>query len=439
MKTRMIGIVAACALLPFAAGCGSGGDKPKQTVTIWWAQWAPADGLQELGQEFEAETGIAVKVHQIPWSSYQDQVFLDFGSKKTSFDVVVGDSQWIGRGATNGFYLELTDWLPTAVDMSTVHPRAARYLCEYPSGSGRFFAAPCETDAIGFAYRKDWFEDAKEKEAFRLKYGRELVPPETWDDFLEVAEFFARPREKRYGCAILTGRAYDSLVMGYQQIMWSFGGSWGDETTCAVNGHANSDAAVEALWFVKKLLKFSPKNGADLDYGQTLEAFINGSTAMSMNYFAFFPDIVSNIGDKAGFFIMPRQGDRRVVSLGGQGFSISAKTSPEQQELAKKFIAWFLQEKVQRKWITKPAGFTANTAILGSEEFRKANPYNAAFAESLDSLQDFWNVPAYNELLAAAQKYVGEALDNVKTPKDALDALAAEHEKIFRDAKLLKQ
>ena len=146
----------------------------ERAITIWWAQWAPADALQELGNAFQQETGIAVKVHQIPWPSYQEQVFLNFGNKQTDFDVVVGDSQWIGRGATKGLYLELTDWLPTAVDISTIHPRAAKYLCEYPPGSGKYFAAPCETDALGFMYRKDWFEDPASKAAFMAKYGREL-------------------------------------------------------------------------------------------------------------------------------------------------------------------------------------------------------------------------------------------------------------------------
>jgi len=410
----------------------------KQSVTIWWAQWAPADGLQQLGAEFEKETGIAVKVHQIPWSAYQDQVFLNFGNKQTDFDIVVGDSQWIGRGAAKGLYLELTDWLPQAVDMATVHPRAARYLCEYPPGSGRFFAAPCETDAVGFAYRKDWFADPAERAAFEKKYGYELEPPDTWDQFRDIAEFFCRPGGKRYGCALLTGRGYDSLVMGYQQIMWTWGGSWGDPQTYAVDGAVNADASVEALEFMKAMLRFSPKGASNFDYGQTLEAFTNGSTAMAMDYFAFFPDLLARMKDKAGFFIMPRKGEQRAISLGGQGFSISTKRPAAQQDLARKFIAWFLQERVQKLWITKPAGFTANTSILASEEFRTATPYNAAFADSLDSLQDFWNVPAYNELLAVAQQYLGEALDGVKTPREALDKLAEEHAKILKESGLVK-
>ena len=139
------------AILLLAVQTGHAEDKK---ITIWWAQWDPAAALQELGHEFAEETGIAVEVYQIPWPAYQDQVFLNFGNKQTDFDIVVGDSQWIGRGATKGLYLELTDWLPEAVDVGAIHPLAARYLCEYPPGSSRFFAAPCQTDAIGFVYRK---------------------------------------------------------------------------------------------------------------------------------------------------------------------------------------------------------------------------------------------------------------------------------------------
>ena len=76
--------------------CPPAGAEAEKSITVWWAQWDPAVGLQKLGDEFAAETGIAVEVHQIPWASYQDQVFLNFGNRQTDFDIVVGDSQWIG-------------------------------------------------------------------------------------------------------------------------------------------------------------------------------------------------------------------------------------------------------------------------------------------------------------------------------------------------------
>jgi multiple sugar transport system substrate-binding protein len=431
-------LIAAFSLLPSCSRDEATDESEAKGITIWWAQWAPADGLQELGEEFEKETGIAVHVHQISWSSFQDQVFLNFANNQTDFDIVVGDSQWIGRGATEGLYEELTDWLPTAVDMKTLHPRAKQYLCEYPAGSGRYFAAPCETDAVGFAYRKDWFEDPNEKMAFVARYGRDLAPPETWEEFREVAEFFTRPSEKKHGCALLTGRGYDSLTMGFQQFLWSFGGSWGDEKTFQVQGHLNGPEAVAALTFMKSLLRYAPKGAENLNYSKTKEAIENGSTAMAMDYFAFFPDLSAKMGEKVGFFRLPSKDGRRAVSLGGQGFSVSAKTTPAKQELAKQFIAWFLTRDVQEKWITKPAGFTAHTEVLASSAFRDATPYNGPLADSLDDMKDFWSVPVYNKLLASAQKCVGQALDGASEPKEALDRLADEHEKEFRRAGLLK-
>jgi multiple sugar transport system substrate-binding protein len=406
----------------------------KPSLTIWWAQWAPADGLQELASAFAQKENVEVKVHQIPWANFQDQVFQEFGKSQTAFDIVVGDSQWLGRGATRGLYLDLTAWLPSAVDIKTLHPVAVRYLAEYPTGSAHYYGAPAETDAMGWAYRKDWFEDPAEKAAFKKKYKRELAVPRTWDELETIAEFFTRPDKKRYGNVLVTGRGYDDIVMGFEQMLYAFGGSWGDAKTLKVKGALDSPDAVRALDFFKGLLKYAPPGGGKLGYGEALEPFVNNSSAMLMNYFAFFPDLAKKMSGKVGFFAMPKQGDRRFSSLGGQGFSISTKVPAAQQAMAKKFIAWFLQLDTQKQWVQKPGGFTANAEILKSDEFKKASPYNAAFAESLDIATDFWNLPVYNELIAATAQQLGEALDGKKSSKDALTAMAAEHERIFQQA-----
>jgi multiple sugar transport system substrate-binding protein len=445
MRPKLPALWLSVSFLGAALGaCGGGESAPyasassaEQAISIWWFQWEPADGLAELAAEFQAETGIAVNVQQIPLSNYQDKVFLEFGNARTAFDIVIGDSQWIGRGATRGLYEELSAWLPTVVDLATIHPRAARYLCEYPSGSGRFYAAPCETDATGLVYRRDWFEDPAEKQAFEARYGYPLAVPETWDEFRDVAEFFHRPEEKRYGCALPTGRAYDALTMGLQNVLWSFGGAWKDAQSNRVVGFLDTEAGAQAIDFYKELIAFGPQGAANLDYGQVLEVFTNGSTAMLVNYFAFFPGILATFGERVGFAVVPGKDGRRVASLGGQGFSISARIPESQKELCKRFIAWFLERETQLAWIQKPAGFTAHAEILKSPEFRAQTPYNAPFADSVDAMQDFWNVPVFNELLAATQRWVGMAIDGETTSAEALKQLAIEKERILREAGLL--
>ena len=76
-----------------------------EELTILWAQWDPADYLQEIGNMYEEATGIKVNVVQEPWGSFYDRAFAEFAAGGNSFDMIVGDSQWLGQGAEQGHYV----------------------------------------------------------------------------------------------------------------------------------------------------------------------------------------------------------------------------------------------------------------------------------------------------------------------------------------------
>jgi multiple sugar transport system substrate-binding protein len=50
-------------------------------LTIFWAEWDPANYLQELVNEYEAETGVKVTVETTPWSDFQTKAFAEFNAK----------------------------------------------------------------------------------------------------------------------------------------------------------------------------------------------------------------------------------------------------------------------------------------------------------------------------------------------------------------------
>ena len=52
-------------------------------LTILWAQWSPADYLQEIGKLYEKETGIKVNVVQEPWGSFCDRFNVAMGANGT--------------------------------------------------------------------------------------------------------------------------------------------------------------------------------------------------------------------------------------------------------------------------------------------------------------------------------------------------------------------
>src|SRR5688572_33205806 len=183
-------------------------------LTIWWAQWAPADYLQQIGNDYEAATGIKVTVVQTPWGDFYNRVGTEWAAQGTSYDMIVGDSQWVGQAVTQGHYIDLTDFMVSNGIDKTVTPATLQYYGEYPQGSGNYYAYPTEGDANGWAYRKDLFENPDEMAAFEAEYGYALAVPQTWEELRDIAEFFTRPDDGIYGVAIYTQDDYDAITMG---------------------------------------------------------------------------------------------------------------------------------------------------------------------------------------------------------------------------------
>jgi multiple sugar transport system substrate-binding protein len=319
-----------------------------------------------------------------------------------------------------------------------------RYYAEYPTGSGRYWAFPTEGDANGMAYRKDLFEDPDEMAAFKEKYGYDLGVPKTWAELMDIAKFFTRPDQNLYGVAIYTQKDYDAITMGFQNVMWGFGGEWADENNDP-RGAINSPGAVEALEFYRELWTCcAPPGSSNIFFPEVNNYFISGQVAMGMNYFAFFPALANPAtnpyAEVTGYFAMPAgPTGKRYAALGGQGMSINAYLRPERIEAAKELIKWFGREDVQAKW-AQLGGYTCNKKVLASPEFLEVAPFNAAFAESMEMVKDFWNVPVYADLLEVAQRELhAYVVGGEGTAKERLDKIAEEHYKILSAAGLIKE
>lgn len=412
-------------------------------LTIAWADWAPSQVLKEMAMEWGRKNNVTVTFSFYPWPEYGGKVYAAFSARKPTYDIIIGDSQWLGKGTMEGHYLDLTDWMTKDVNLEDIEPAALYAFCGYPLGTKQYFAAPCEMDACGWAYRKDLFEDAKEKEAFKAKYNRELAVPKTWQELRDIAEFFNRPDQKMYGLAMFTDSGqYDAVTMGFEQLLWAWGGSYCD-SSFKVDGVLNSKEGVQALEFYKDLAKFMPPDSTHFYHKECLNAFTNGQVAMSMNFFALMPPLTDAKQNKhaaqTGYFAMPAgPSGKAFASLGGQAFSICRYTNPDRQALAKKFIKWFLETDNQKRWAMHSGCFSANTKAIQDPAVRTAAPFNQAFMDSLPLLRDFYNTPEYAELLEACQKHWNAAVTGKESPQESMDALAKEHTELLKKAGALK-
>src|SRR3546814_11823494 len=66
---------------------------------------------------------------------------------------------------------------------------------------GKVLSQTMDGDVHTYTYRIDLFEDPKEQEAFKAKYGYDLAVPKTWKEYLDIAEFFQRPDQNLWGTA----------------------------------------------------------------------------------------------------------------------------------------------------------------------------------------------------------------------------------------------
>ena len=408
-------------------------------LTIQWAQWDPANYLQEIGNLYEQETGIKINVVQEPWTTYGNKVSAEWAARGTGFDMVVGDSQWIGQAVTEGHYVDMTQFLADNGLTDTVTEATLKYYGEYPPGSKKYYAYPTEGDANGWAYRKDIVEDPKEQEAFKAKYGYAYsIPPKDYKEFIDMSKFFFRPdaTPPMYGAAVYTQKDYDAITMGFQNALFTYGCDWNKEFK--VDGVLNKKECVEALEAYKALYDSGPPGNVNSFFPEMNDYFINGKAVFAMNYFAFLPALSNqgtdpNFFDKVGFFSNPKgPGGQQFASLGGQGTSINSYISDERKQASMDFIKWFASDEIQMKW-AELGGYTCNKKALATDAFLAAAPYNGAFAETMGMVKDFYNIPEYGELLPAAQAALSAYIVEGKgTAQEALDTIAKAHDEIFQ-------
>jgi multiple sugar transport system substrate-binding protein len=410
-----------------------------KTITLCWAAWDPANALVELSKDFTAKSGVQMKFEFVPWPNFADRMLNELNSKGKLCDLMIGDSQWIGGSAENGHYVKLNDFFDkNGIKMADFAPATVYAYSTWPKGSPNYWALPAMGDANGWVYRKDWFAKPELQAEFKKKHNRDLAAPKTWKEMKEVAEFFQGRTidgKKVYGAAIFTERGSEGITMGATSALYSWGFKYDDpKKPYSMEGFVNSKDAVEGLEFYKSLYKCCTPPGYTNAYMQEgLDAFKSGQVAMMMNWFAFFPGLYKDEkvgGDRIGFFVNPGQ-KVEASTLGGQGISV-VSYSPN-KDAALQYIKWFAQPDIQKKWWAL-GGYSCHKAVLGDPGFSKTAPFAADFLKAMNGVQDFWQEPAYAQLLQAMQKRLHDYVVADKgTAKEALDSLIKDWQKVFKE------
>src|SRR6201987_4292825 len=440
-EVLMIRTMRALGATAFVVASCLAGQAPAEAkqLTLCWAAWDPANALVELGKDFTAKTGIDMKYEFVPWTSYADRFLNELNSKGKLCDLNIGDSQWIGGAAENHWYIKLNDFFTKeGSTMDDFMPATVLGYSEWPKHTPNYWALPAMGDAVGWTYRKDWFSRPEIQAEYKKKYGRDLAPPETWDQLKQIAEFF-QGREidgkKVYGAYIYTERGSEGITMGVTNALYDWGFQYDNpKKPYQMQGFVNSPDAVKGLEFYKSLYKSCTAPGISNAYmSEGLDAFKSGQVALQMNFFAFFPGLYKdpNVGgDKIAFFSNPAA-TTQATQLGGQGISVVSYSKNQGEAL--QYIKWFSGGEVQKKWWAL-GGYSCAKSVLNDPSFPGSAPFAKEFLNSMGMVVDFWAEPAYAQLLQAEQKRVHDYVVADKgTAQEALDGLVKDWKAIFKE------
>jgi multiple sugar transport system substrate-binding protein len=151
----------------------------------------------KLAKEFTQQTGVEVVYETYEWAGFVEKCKLEFSNPTGSYDIIEYDALMSAGLLPNDSLVPLEPFIkdPKLGDIGLAG-FVGRLVGYYGTWNGKVVGFPRSSANRMYGYRRDLFEDPKEKAAFKAKYGYELKFPETWQQFRDVAQFFTRDTNK---------------------------------------------------------------------------------------------------------------------------------------------------------------------------------------------------------------------------------------------------
>jgi multiple sugar transport system substrate-binding protein len=338
-------------------------------------------------------------------------------------------------------FLCLSDWLPALADEDLL-ASLDEYLSQdppedWPGGwaesmrelvayEGTTYGVPYHDGPEIFHYRRDLFENVAEQRAFREEYDRPLHVPKTWDEFLEVVEFFTRPEDDLWGTVVAAlpdghNDVYDFLIQ-----LWSRGGEVLDE-----DGRPafDDDAGHEALQFYYDLIhehEVVPPEATEMESVEAGQFYADGKAAVMWNWAGFGamaedPD-AAVFGD-VNYGLIPRadtsEGRHTTLTV-LYGLTITAGS--DHPDLAYEFIKHTARPDNDQLTTTSGASGTRFSTWRNPDILRKNSFYAVAEEVNTSGYNTLPKIPDYVELNDIIDEMVDAAV--VKRTKSVDEALS---------------
>jgi len=418
---------------------------PPEKIVLGVDSGADSEVLHTFIPRIEEELNIEVEIVPYPVDKMYETLLLSLESGAETFDIVGFNPYMAGDF---GPYLEP---LENAGDLEDLHldELVPAFQNNYSYWEGKQVAVIYDGDMRMWHGRKDLFEDPEEQAAFEEEYGYDLAPPTSYEQYLDIAEFFTRPEEDLYGtgeCTVyfLAPYWFDRYV--YKTYAESDGKTYGQFFDENMNPLINGPEGVWALNNFKESLEYMPPELAkEFEWAEVRNQFYAGRLAMAPQWTDLSktgsdPDVSEVVGQ---FLFAPIPPGNIAMLADGRVWAIPKAS--QHKEAAFKVIAWINSPEHHGELVADTGEWALydpaymveyeraeeHFTVLAGADVQQAKDYGAVTLELFEGKSypdlDIPGTPRYRKVLV---RYFQEALTGQITPEEALDQAAAEWDQI---------
>jgi len=363
------------------------------TITATWEAGLQAhEPINFSGPLWEKLTGIKVQVIEIPINELFTKTVAEHRARTGAYDLLDVVPAWMPDLVNAGVLEPLDSYVDKYGYREELQDIAPTYRDNQMSYDGTIYGFPDDGDVLLLYYRKDLFGDEVNQAAFKQKYGYDLAPPATWDQFYDISQFFtSKMGPKGHGSALIHSPGLVHYL--WEERFRLVGGKFFDADT--MKSTVNSDAGVTVVEDMVRQLDNMPTGAAGWGPIEVLNAWLAGDLAMQIwwpppgrwsagygthvEQLSWLPK--STIAGKVGYASTP--GGRSQLAA---GHALAVAKNSQNKEAAYLFAQWLNSKEisVQRTLLPYALRDPFRTSHFTSAKYRAAWP---AAGEYLDALK----------------------------------------------------
>ena len=289
------------------------------TLNLMATDFPEYDAFVAAANTIGKPLGIEVKKTNVNFDDIPKKVLLDLTSGVKTWDLIFINSGWTFSFASRKALLPIDDFATTPSARTLLNKEDFVPAAKELQHQGKLYAMPYLSAPLMVGYRKDLFEDATERQAFKTKNGYDLAPPKTYKELLDIAKFFTRKKgetlagkaleEDFYGNAIAAKKPF--LFGRYQSMLVGFGVEplYNPKT---MRPTWDSPGSAELLKYYVELFKTMPPGIENMSGGESARFTARGQVAtivhfLDLQYSTFEDPKASKVVGKFAYTLLPTQ------------------------------------------------------------------------------------------------------------------------------------